>query len=87
VLEFLAAQREAVLAIVEGLDEEAWRRSVVPTGWTPAGLVEHLGGQARAALKVPHSLWAHVITATPAVASSTKPSATRQYIDLNVDCR
>ncbi len=43
-LEFLAAQREAVLAIVEGLDEEAWHRSVVPTGWTPAGLVEHLGG-------------------------------------------
>jgi uncharacterized protein YndB with AHSA1/START domain len=43
-LEFLTAQREAVLAIVEGLDEQAWHRSVVPTGWTPAGLVEHLGG-------------------------------------------
>jgi hypothetical protein len=41
---FLRAQRESVLAIVEGLDEEAWHRSVVPTGWTPAGLVEHLGG-------------------------------------------
>jgi len=41
---FLRAQREAVLAIVEGLDEEAWQRSVVPSGWTPAGLVEHLGG-------------------------------------------
>ena len=33
-----------MLAIVEGLDEEAWHRSVVPTGWTPAGLLEHLGG-------------------------------------------
>jgi hypothetical protein len=43
-LAFLAAQRDAVLAIVEGLDEEAWHRSVVPSGWTPAGLVEHLGG-------------------------------------------
>jgi hypothetical protein len=43
-LDFLAAQREAVLAIVAGLDEEAWHRSVVPSGWTPAGLVEHLGG-------------------------------------------
>jgi hypothetical protein len=43
-LGFLDAQREAVLAIVEGLDEEAWQRSVVPSGWTPAGLVEHLGG-------------------------------------------
>ncbi len=41
---FLRAQRESVLAIVEGLGEDAWHRSVVPTGWTPAGLVEHLGG-------------------------------------------
>ena len=37
-LEFLAAQREAVLAIVAGLDEEAWHRSVVPTGWTRPAL-------------------------------------------------
>jgi len=43
-LVFLAAQRDAVLAIVAGLDEEAWHRPVVPSGWTPAGLVEHLGG-------------------------------------------
>jgi hypothetical protein len=43
-LAFLQAQRASVLAIVEGLDEEAWQRSVVPSGWTPAGLVEHLGG-------------------------------------------
>jgi hypothetical protein len=41
---FLRAQRESVLAIVAGLSEEAWHRSVVPTGWTPAGMVEHLGG-------------------------------------------
>jgi hypothetical protein len=43
-LAFLAGQRDAVLSIVAGLDEEAWHRSVVPSGWTPAGLVEHLGG-------------------------------------------
>jgi hypothetical protein len=43
-LDFLAAQREIVLGIVEGLDEEAWHRSVVPSGWTTAGLVEHLSG-------------------------------------------
>ena len=43
-LAFLDAQRDSVLAIVEGLDEEAWHRSVVPSGWTPAGLVEHLAG-------------------------------------------
>jgi len=41
---FLRAQRESVLAIAEGLGEEAWHRSVVPTGWTPAGMLEHLGG-------------------------------------------
>src|SRR5580658_5874123 len=41
---FLRAQRESVLAIVEGLSEEAWHRPAVPSGWTPAGLVEHLGG-------------------------------------------
>ena len=43
-LAFLAAQRDSVLSIVAGLDEEAWHRPVVPSGWTPAGLVEHLGG-------------------------------------------
>jgi Protein of unknown function (DUF664) len=43
-LDYLQAQRDAVLSIVEGLDEDAWHRSVVPSGWTPAGLVEHLGG-------------------------------------------
>ena len=43
-LAFLAAQRDAVLSIVAGLDEDSWHRSVVPSGWTPAGLVEHLGG-------------------------------------------
>ena len=39
----LHAQRASVLEIVSDLDETAWRRSVVPSGWTPLGLVEHLG--------------------------------------------
>jgi hypothetical protein len=43
-LDFLVSQRDAVLSIVAGMDEEAWHRSVVPSGWTPAGLVEHLSG-------------------------------------------
>ncbi len=42
--DFLRDQRESVLAIVEGLSADNWHRSVVPTGWTVAGLVEHLGG-------------------------------------------
>jgi uncharacterized damage-inducible protein DinB len=40
---FLDYQRSAVLAIVDGLEEEAWHRPIVPSGWTPAGLLEHLG--------------------------------------------
>ena len=46
-LHFLAYQRSSVLAIVEGLGEDTWHRSVVPSGWTMAGLVEHLGGVER----------------------------------------
>lgn len=39
----LEAQRSSVLAVVTDLDARSWRRSVVPSGWTPVGLVEHLG--------------------------------------------
>ncbi len=42
-LGFLDAQRASVLAIVDGLDEDALRTIVVPSGWTPLGLIEHLG--------------------------------------------
>ncbi len=39
----LEAQRSSVLAVVAALDETSWRTAVVPSGWTPLGLVEHLG--------------------------------------------
>jgi Protein of unknown function (DUF664) len=42
-LGFLAAQRASVLAILEGLDETALTGNVPPLGWTPLGMVEHLG--------------------------------------------
>jgi hypothetical protein len=35
----LQYQRASVRAIVDGLSEERWHTSVVPSGWTPAGLV------------------------------------------------
>ncbi|MFJ4878507.1 DinB family protein [Streptomyces sp. NPDC088745] len=38
----LNSQRAHVLSIVEGLDEEALRRPVLPSGWTCLGLVHHL---------------------------------------------
>jgi hypothetical protein len=40
---FLRAQRASVLAILDGLDEAALTTPVLPSGWTPLGLVEHLG--------------------------------------------
>src|SRR3954462_2433278 len=35
-------QREHVLGTLEGLDEAALRRAVLPSGWTCLGLVQHL---------------------------------------------
>ncbi len=42
-LGFLRAQREVVLAVVAGLDDAALNTAVLPSGWTPLGVVEHLG--------------------------------------------
>jgi hypothetical protein len=39
---FLQAQRRSVLAIVEGLGDDSVREVVVPSGWTPLGMIEHL---------------------------------------------
>ena len=38
----LRAQRRHVLGILEGLDEEALRRPVLPSGWSCLALVRHL---------------------------------------------
>jgi hypothetical protein len=38
----LAGQRRHVLGILDGLDEQALRRPVLPSGWYCAGLVHHL---------------------------------------------
>ncbi len=46
-LHFVNAQRAAALAVLDGLSEEDARRSVVPSGWTPLSLTEHLGGVER----------------------------------------
>jgi uncharacterized damage-inducible protein DinB len=54
-LGFLQYQRDAVLKIVEGLPEEAWQAQVVPSGWTVAGMLWHLGG-------VEHHWLQHVTT-------------------------
>ncbi|MEV0638929.1 DinB family protein [Streptomyces sp. NPDC050619] len=41
-LGFLNDKRKHVLGILEGLDDEALRRPVLPSGWTCLGLVHHL---------------------------------------------
>jgi hypothetical protein len=41
---FLDEQRHAVLAIIDGLDERQLRTPVLPSGWTPIGMVVHLAG-------------------------------------------
>ena len=46
-LEFLEYQRSSVRSIVDGLSEDAWHTPVVASGWTIAGLVEHLGNAER----------------------------------------
>src|SRR3954453_14278839 len=46
-LHWLAAQRRSALAILDGLSEADAVRSVVPSGWTPLSMAEHLGGGER----------------------------------------
>lgn len=41
-LVYLNAQREHALGILEGLDEEALLRPVLPSGWTCLGMIQHL---------------------------------------------
>ncbi len=41
-LRCLSKQREHLLGALEGLPEQALRQSVLPSGWTCAGLVQHL---------------------------------------------
>lgn len=40
---FLDAQRASALAILGGLTDEQLRSPVLPSGWTPIGLIKHLG--------------------------------------------
>jgi hypothetical protein len=41
-LDYLGGQRRHVLGILDGLDDAALRRAVLPSGWSCLGLVHHL---------------------------------------------
>lgn len=43
IVEFLDAQRSRALAIVADLDAGQLTTPVLPSGWTPLGMIEHLG--------------------------------------------
>jgi hypothetical protein len=42
-ISFLEAQRARVLEVVDGLDGRQLATAVLPSGWTPLGMIEHLG--------------------------------------------
>lgn len=63
---YLNAQRGHILGILEDLPDEALHRPVLPSGWTCAGLVQHL------ALDV-ERFWFAVVTAGEAEASPDLP--------------
>jgi len=41
-VDYLNAQRGHILAALDGLDDEALRRPMLPSGWSCLGLVQHL---------------------------------------------
>ncbi|WP_327665362.1 MULTISPECIES: DinB family protein [unclassified Streptomyces] len=63
-LSVLDAQRRHVLGVLDGLDAEALRRPVLPSGWSCLGLVQHL------ALDVERFWFRAVVTGDPAVIAS-----------------
>lgn len=71
VLACLEYQRSSVRSIVAGLDEEAWHKAVVPSGWNIAGMVEHLGGA--------EWHWFHAVVAGKPVEASGDDEDPRPY--------
>lgn len=65
----LAAQREHVLGIIDDLDDDALHRSVLPSGWTCAGMIGHL------ALDVERLWFGAVIAGDPAARGDTAVTA------------
>jgi uncharacterized damage-inducible protein DinB len=44
---YLDAQRTAAVAVLEGLTDDQLRTAVLPSGWTPLGLIKHLADAER----------------------------------------
>jgi hypothetical protein len=63
-LRYLNAQRRHVVGILEGLDDDALRRPVLPSGWSCLGLIQHL------ALDVERFWFGAVVAGDPTVITS-----------------
>lgn len=67
-LGFLTAQRNVVLAIVEGLDHEQLHTSVTPSRWTPDSMLRHLADA--------EAYWCqHVLSGTQQASNPTHSAA------------
>jgi hypothetical protein len=73
---WLQAQRDSVVAIVADLDPELAATTVVPSGWTPAELVSHLGGA--------EWFWAQGVLAGRAFAPEPDVEAEVEELDMSL---
>nr|WP_281372817.1 DUF664 domain-containing protein [Kineococcus aurantiacus] len=74
----MRGQREHVLGIVEGLDERAWRRPVLPSGWSCLGLLNHL------ALDDERFWFRLVVAGEPAAVAAFDPAVDAWTVDDDV---
>lgn len=76
-LTWLGEQRNHALAILDGLDEEALRRPVLPSGWSCLGMVGHLADLER--------FWFRSVVTGDQAAANTAPVATDKPWQIAAD--
>ena len=76
-LKYLNDQRDHALGILEGLDDEALRRPILPSGWSCLGLIQHL------ALDI-ERFWFRAIVAGEAVDLESGDGAWQVSADVSV---
>lgn len=77
-LRYLNAQRRHVLGVLEGLDDDALRRPVLPSGWTCLGLIQHL------ALDVERFWFGAVVAGDQAVIDGLDDITNAWHVDATV---
>lgn len=77
-MSYLQKQRNHVLEAVEGLDEKALRRPVLPSGWSCLGMVQHL------TLSVERLWFRAVVAGDPAAIELVSSQASAWQVDPEV---